>query len=60
MYNIKSRKAEEFISDQEIRETIAFAQKNKENREMIAQILEKARPVKKEKRARLGVWEMRF
>ena len=49
MYNIKSRKAEEFISDQEIRETIAFAQKNKENREMIAQILEKARPVKKEK-----------
>ena len=49
MYNIKSRKAEEFISDQEIRETIAFAQKNKENREMIAQILEKARPVIKDK-----------
>ena len=31
MYNPKSLKAEEFISDEEIRETLAYADANKEN-----------------------------
>ena len=45
-YNPKSLKAEEFINDGEIRETLAYAEENKNNRELIAQILEKARPQK--------------
>lgn len=43
MYNVKSLKAEEFISDEEIRETLAYADANKENLEVIDQILAKAR-----------------
>ena len=43
MYNPKSLKAEEFISDEEIRETLAYADANKENVELIDQILAKAR-----------------
>ena len=39
-------KAEEFINDAEIRETIAYAQANKNNVELIDSLLEKARPVK--------------
>ena len=35
MYNPKSLKAEEFISDEEIRETLAYADANKENMELI-------------------------
>ena len=31
MYNVKSNKAEEFIDDQEILETIAYAKENKDN-----------------------------
>ena len=31
MYNAKSLKAEEFISDEEIRETLAYADANKDN-----------------------------
>ncbi|MBQ2812667.1 MAG: [Clostridia bacterium] len=46
MYNPKSLKAEEFISDEEIRETIAYADANKDNIELIDSILEKARPKK--------------
>ncbi|MGN0306305.1 MAG: [FeFe] hydrogenase H-cluster radical SAM maturase HydG, partial [Lachnospiraceae bacterium] len=46
MYNQKSLKAEEFISDKEIRETLAYADENKENREVIDRILEKARQKK--------------
>ena len=42
MYNPKSLKAEEFISDEEIRETLAYADANKENRELIDQIMKKA------------------
>ena len=30
MYNVKSNKAEEFIDDQEILETIAYAKENKD------------------------------
>ena len=46
MYNPKSLKAEEFISDEEIRETLAYADANKDNIELIDSILEKARPKK--------------
>ena len=46
MYNPKSLKAEEFISDEEIRETLAYADANKENVELIDQILAKAKECK--------------
>ena len=47
-YNPKSLKAEEFIHDGEIRETLAWAEANKNNLPLIHEILEKARPVKTE------------
>lgn len=43
MYNAKSLKAEEFISDEEIKETLAYADANKENEALIDEIIEKAR-----------------
>ena len=43
MYNPKSHKAEEFISHQEILDTLEYAQKNKNNIEVVDKILEKAR-----------------
>lgn len=46
MYDPTSRKATEFIDDGEIRETLAYAEANKNNEELIDQILEKARPQK--------------
>ena len=45
-YDPKSLHAEEFINDEEIRETLAYAEANKNNYELIDQILEKARPQK--------------
>lgn len=42
MYDVMSPKAEEFISDEEIRASLAYAEENKNNRELIEQILEKA------------------
>ena len=42
MYDVTSLKAEEFISDAEIRETLAYADANKENAELIDAILQKA------------------
>lgn len=48
MYNPKSLKAEEFINDEEIKATLAYAEENKNNVELIEQILEKARPKKTE------------
>jgi len=45
-YNVKSMKAEEFISDEEIRETLKYAEENKNNIELIDSILEKAKPKK--------------
>ena len=42
-YNPKSLKAEEFISHEEIQETLAYAEANKHNEELIDQILEKAK-----------------
>lgn len=46
IYGPKSLKAEEFINDAEILETLRYADENKENYELIDAILEKARPVK--------------
>ncbi len=43
MYNPKSLKATEFINDEEIRDTLANAQKNKDNIEMIDAIIKKAK-----------------
>lgn len=42
-YNPSSQKAEEFINHEEILETLSYAEKNKNNVEMIDQILAKAR-----------------
>ncbi|MDO4789616.1 MAG: [FeFe] hydrogenase H-cluster radical SAM maturase HydG [Porphyromonas sp.] len=42
IYNKTSRNAEEFISHEEIMETLAFAEANKNNRELIEEILVKA------------------
>ena len=43
MYDPKSRKAEDFINHQEILDTLAYADQNKDNVELIDQILNKAR-----------------
>lgn len=43
MYNPKSLKAEEFISDEEIKETLDYAEKNKDNLELVDSIIEKAK-----------------
>ena len=48
MYNPKSLKAEEFISHEEILETIKYAEENKHNTELIDSLLEKAKPRKTE------------
>ena len=46
MYNPKSTKAEEFISHEEILDTINFAKNNKRNTSLIIEILEKAQKKK--------------
>ena len=46
IYDPKSLRAEEFINDGEIRETLAYADAHKDDFEMIDAILEKARPRK--------------
>ena len=43
MYRADSMKAEEFISHEEIMETLAYAEENKNNRELVEQVLAKAR-----------------
>lgn len=43
MYQVTSPKAEDFINHEEILDTLAYAEKNKNNIELINQILEKAR-----------------
>ena len=42
-YNVKSLKAEEFINDGEILDTLDYAEKNKYNLEVIDKILETAK-----------------
>ena len=46
MYNVMSPKAEEFISDEEIRACLDYAEKNKNNGPLIDEILEKAAEMK--------------
>lgn len=43
MYNVKSKKAEEFISDEEIQATLAYADANKDNMELVDALIEKAK-----------------
>ncbi|WP_291528914.1 [FeFe] hydrogenase H-cluster radical SAM maturase HydG [Bacteroides sp. UBA939] len=42
MYNVKSKQAEEFINHQEILSTLEYARSNKDNRELIESLIEKA------------------
>lgn len=46
LYDVKSLKAEEFINDEEIKETIKYAEENKSNVELIESILKKAENLK--------------
>ena len=46
VYHPASLRAEEFINDEEIKATLAYAEENKNNIELIDGILAKARPVK--------------
>ena len=46
-YNPKSLIAEEFIHDGEIQETLAYAEKNKDNLDLIDKIIEKAKKNKR-------------
>lgn len=46
MYHVNSKKAEEFIDHNEILETIAYADKNKSNRELIKSLIKRARDCK--------------
>ena len=48
IYNPKSLKADEFINDGEIQETLRYAEENKNNVALIDEILKKARPYKTE------------
>ena len=48
-YDPKSLIADEFINDEEIKATLAYAEENKHNAELIDEILDKARPVKGDK-----------
>ena len=43
MYDVRSMKAEDFIDDGEIRETLDYADQNKDNEELIDSIIEKAK-----------------
>lgn len=43
MYNPKSLKAEEFINHEEVQESLAYAEKNKNNIKLIDEIIEKAK-----------------
>ncbi len=45
-YNVKSMKAEEFINHQEILDSLEYARENRENRKLLADILEKAKRAK--------------
>ncbi|MCR5704020.1 MAG: [FeFe] hydrogenase H-cluster radical SAM maturase HydG [Eubacterium sp.] len=49
MYDKKSLIADEFINHQEILDTLKYAEENKNNMELIRQILDKAKPKKKGK-----------
>ena len=46
MYDCKSKIATEFIDDQEIIDTLTYAEKNKSNRDLINEILARAKDCK--------------
>ena len=46
MYNVKSNVATEFINDEEILDTLEYAKKNKNNSQLINEIIDKARNYK--------------
>ena len=46
MYDVRSLKAEDFINDDEVLETLRYADEHKNDRKLIDEILEKARPKK--------------
>ena len=46
MYDVKSKKAEEFINDEEILDTLAYADAHKNDRDLILSIIEKAKEIK--------------
>ena len=46
MFNVKSKNATEFINNEEILDTIDYAKKNKNNRELIDSIIERAKDCK--------------
>ena len=46
MYDVKSKKAEEFIDDDEIQETIRYACQNKSDKALIDSIIRKAEKCK--------------
>ncbi len=46
MYNVKSKIASEFMSDEEIKETLDYSKNNKNNKELINKIINKARELK--------------
>ena len=46
LYNPKSSKAEEFINHEEILESLEYAKANKDNKELIKEILDKANKAK--------------
>ena len=46
MYDVKSKIAEEFIDDEEIQATLAYADEHKNDRELIKSIIEKAKEIK--------------
>lgn len=46
MYNVKSQKAEDFIDDNEVMESIAYGEAESNNKELIESILEKAKEYK--------------
>lgn len=46
MYDVHSKRAEEFISDEEIQATLEYAEKNKHNRELIEGLIKRAEDCK--------------
>ncbi len=46
MYNVRSKKAEEFIDDQEILETLEYANKHKHDQKLISSLIERAKDCK--------------
>lgn len=46
MYDVTSKKATEFISDEEIMDTLSYAEKNKHNYELIDRLIERSRDCK--------------